>query len=502
MTTEEKFNQVWWALRAIKTEWLSTPTGENVKINTRELTNRGANLSSPTTHDISKCIRILEERKVFRVIERYDVDSFGSYYSTDVDWDRATGFVLAINQQKFDELYKKFENLNNSNQSKQTGRPLSLARKVFAEFEEKKKIPKTSDYYKKLLESFERVTIEKMAKIVAVISEELSLLSFDEREEPPYVVEIPKNKFTKTILLSDVEKIIKLFCQPKFLILPEFPKREGLQIQDINCFFIYYPLHNYGDTDEYFYQYPYGENFNTFKEVVSDLNNTDMDVPPEKQTDDHKIKILANEKLLEEYEPKTSHTHEHIQKIQIVDSKLEVDGLKDGLKAISQLKKKADKPKFPHKLPAGTRWEEITIKFLDDENVFIQVKQFKHTANYKEMGFVGKGNNPNPSEAWTFLKVLAKVNGELTLKDPKARDKYKKQKELLAKSLQNYFSLDYDPFYPYRSSSEKSGNSYKIKITLIPPPTSSEKPDAEENKDDLGLKDYLDEQTPQVYEDE
>lgn len=172
---------------------------------------------------------------------------------------------------------------------------------------------------------------------------------------------------------------------------------------------------------------------------------------------------------------------------------------------VAMPQKKEDREhKFPHKLPAGTIWENFIIKFLNDENVFIQVKQYKHTASYREMGFVGKGNNPNPSEAWTFLKVLAQVNGELTLKDPKARDKYKKQKEFLAKSLKDYFSLDYDPFYPYRSSSVKSGNSYKIKITLIPPPADIQKSitNTDEEKDDLGLRDYLDEQAPQVYEDE
>jgi len=228
---------------------------------------------------------------------------------------------------------------------------------------------------------------------------------------------------------------------------------------------------------------------------------TDMDVPPEKQTDDYKIKILANEKLLEEYEPKVSHAYEHIQKIQLVDSKLEVDGLKDGLNAIAQSKKEADKPKFPHKLPAGTKWEEITIKFVDDENVYIQVKQYKHTASYKELGLVGRGKNPNPSELWAFLKVLAQVNGELAIKDTQARDKYKKQKELLAKALQSYFSLDYDPFYPYRSSTEKQGNSYKIKITLLPlQDDNSKSTAAAEEDDDLGVKEYLKEQAPQVNE--
>jgi len=180
----------------------------------------------------------------------------------------------------------------------------------------------------------------------------------------------------------------------------------------------------------------------------------------------------------------------------IIDNEVGIRGIETLARA-----EKRDKNKFPHKLPAGTIWENFTIKFLDDENVFIQVKQLKHNTNYKEMGLVGKGNNPNPSELWAFLKVLAGRNGELTFKDPQARDKYKKQKELLAKSLQSYFSLDYDPFYPYRSSSEKSGNSYKIKITLIPPLDQNKGEVINKDEDALGIKNYLDEQNPQVYED-
>lgn len=187
--------------------------------------------------------------------------------------------------------------------------------------------------------------------------------------------------------------------------------------------------------------------------------------------------------------------------IRIVSGKMEIEGLEKGLGAIAKTRKE-DKNKFPYKLHAGTRWENFTIKFLDDENVFIQIKQFEHNTDYKEMGFIGRGTNPSPSEAWTFLKVLAGLNGELTIKDPEARDKYKKQKELLAKSLQDYFLLDYDPFYPYHSSSEKSGNSYKIKITLIPPPNNeNEKAEVDEVDDDsLGIKDYLEETSPLVYE--
>jgi hypothetical protein len=188
-----------------------------------------------------------------------------------------------------------------------------------------------------------------------------------------------------------------------------------------------------------------------------------------------------------------------IHKIEIVHGKIEIDGLQEELNKIAAAKKDDDRPKFPHRLPAGTKWEDMTIKFVDDENVYVQIKQFKEHVSYKDMGFVGRGKNPDPSEAWVFLRILAQVGGELTIKDAQARDKYKKQKELLVKTLQNYFSLDYDPFYPYRSSTEKSGNSYKIKITLIPSDKQGQANANKNNNDDLGIEEEYKRQAPQVY---
>lgn len=158
-----------------------------------------------------------------------------------------------------------------------------------------------------------------------------------------------------------------------------------------------------------------------------------------------------------------------------------------------------NKFKFPHKLPAGTVWENFIIEFIDDENIYIQIKKFKYIANYKELGMVGKGKNPGPGELWNFLKVLAKMNGEISVKDQEVRDKYKKQKELLAKALQNYFSIDYDPFFPYNSTSEKSGKSYKIKCPLfISDEKAKEKINLEQNEDEYGIKEYLNEEAPQI----
>lgn len=116
------------------------------------------------------------------------------------------------------------------------------------------------------------------------------------------------------------------------------------------------------------------------------------------------------------------------------------------------------------------------------------------------MGMVGKGKIPQPSEQWIFLKVLAQKHGEITIKDPEAKDRYKKQKQALTEALRNYFCIDYDPFYPYQSSLEKDGNSYKIKLLLIPPSKreESEKLTIDEDADSLGIHEFLSEEAPQV----
>ena len=152
---------------------------------------------------------------------------------------------------------------------------MTVSRKIITEFEEKKDT-KTSDYYKKLLESFEKETIDKMAKIAAIISEETAihipeankLPNGFEIEDAPYVLEYQNMKFTKKgLLLSDVEKILKLFCSPNFFLLPELPKKEDLPPLNF-AFFIFSPVNAWSGVARVLLPYPYEENFNTFKRVI------------------------------------------------------------------------------------------------------------------------------------------------------------------------------------------------------------------------------------------
>lgn len=156
--------------------------------------------------------------------------------------------------------------------------------------------------------------------------------------------------------------------------------------------------------------------------------------------------------------------------------------------------------KFPHPIPAGTTWNNVVITFLDDRRVKMNVSGKEHTANYVELGLTGYGNPPAPSVLWSFLRVLAQLNGEIEIKDPEAKDQYKKQKQQLSQFLKKYFSLDTDPFHPY-----KNEKSYKTKFTVfcdvsVPASTSDNKQNIEESLDDE-IASELARQAPSVIED-
>lgn len=136
--------------------------------------------------------------------------------------------------------------------------------------------------------------------------------------------------------------------------------------------------------------------------------------------------------------------------------------IREGSKIAIEKSEDEKKYKFPHKLPRGTKWENITIKFLDDDTVHILTKGKEHSPSFKDMGFEGRGGKP--SVLWIFLRVLAMYSGEIKASDDKKDDSYKKQKQSLSEALESYFGLDFDPFHPFQTD-----KSYRVKFTLLPP---------------------------------
>ncbi len=155
-------------------------------------------------------------------------------------------------------------------------------------------------------------------------------------------------------------------------------------------------------------------------------------------------------------EPKgTVIKHEHIHTFQNSIQEKEIAISIDDKRNASKTKHK-----FPSTIPAGTEWRQVSMKVLKDEKIHIKLPSKEHTATYEEMGF-GK-HDGNPSVLWDFFKVLAIQNGEISIPDETAKVQYKKQKQQVSDILKNYFSMESDPFHPY-----KENNSYRTRFTLF-----------------------------------
>lgn len=155
---------------------------------------------------------------------------------------------------------------------------------------------------------------------------------------------------------------------------------------------------------------------------------------------------------------------------------------------------------IPVELPEGTKWEHITIKFLNGNDVKITLandSRFQHIATYNEMGF-RNDKSKVPNEQWRLFLALAQGGGSISWNTVsnlpvKMMNNLKSQKKLLSKGLKAYFQLTDDPFFLYNTE-----NGYKLRMTLIP-----ENPDRisprNENKD-LGISEYYNEQATGEWE--
>ncbi|MFA5080787.1 MAG: hypothetical protein WC472_04185 [Candidatus Paceibacterota bacterium] len=147
------------------------------------------------------------------------------------------------------------------------------------------------------------------------------------------------------------------------------------------------------------------------------------------------------------------------------------------------------------------KWDEITIKFIDGHNVKIKVRGNLYNKDYKDMGF-DDSKNKKPDKQWALLKILSENRGSIAWGDSDATKKIKKTKQLLSDGLKNYFEKSDDPFRKYKKG---SGFGYEIKIELL---SNSEgllgktpkKNNNQDDRDDLGIEEYLNDVAPSVYE--
>jgi hypothetical protein len=113
--------------------------------------------------------------------------------------------------------------------------------------------------------------------------------------------------------------------------------------------------------------------------------------------------------------------------------------------------------------PAGTTWRGILIRFLDGHTVSIAIESRTERRTFAEMN-MKDGRNGNPTKQWKLLEALAQNGGRLSWNTSAANPKLKKQIELLAHRLQEYFDIPESPFHHYQK-----GVGWQIKLQLEAP---------------------------------
>lgn len=118
---------------------------------------------------------------------------------------------------------------------------------------------------------------------------------------------------------------------------------------------------------------------------------------------------------------------------------------------------------YPFSTPAGTSWQDVTIRFTDGHTVSVTIGHATQRFNFAELGMKDKRNG-NPNAQWKLLENFAENGGRLSWQHHAADPKKKKQVELLASRLQDFFGIEENPFHPY-----KKGTGWQIKAHLESP---------------------------------
>jgi len=127
-------------------------------------------------------------------------------------------------------------------------------------------------------------------------------------------------------------------------------------------------------------------------------------------------------------------------------------------------KTKLSRPEFPDNL----KWEQISIRFLNGDDVQVTTGELTCSSSAKLMGFQDE-KTKKPNKQWDLLKLLSVKGGCLNWEnnhdlDIKGINRIKKQKQGLSERLIEYFDISGDsPFFEY-----KKEKGYNIKIQLIP----------------------------------
>jgi len=172
------------------------------------------------------------------------------------------------------------------------------------------------------------------------------------------VVDISADIFNKLQMTPSNKVIVPLL--PSMVRFRELMPGDGINLRDRYCDFRWRAL-EYLKNNDYIKNFTIIDKYSLHRweyEIEVLIDRIQFTKFYEKLMGVYKKRVKFPNK---ETESKTAATipEPPTQKIEIVKGKLEVDGLGDGLKAIAQSMKETNEQKFPYKLPAGTKWEEI-----------------------------------------------------------------------------------------------------------------------------------------------
>ena len=111
-------------------------------------------------------------------------------------------------------------------------------------------------------------------------------------------------------------------------------------------------------------------------------------------------------------------------------------------------------------LPAGTKWEQITLTLTSRETLVCTTPGFSRQVDPGELGMRSAKNNKT-TLAWTMLVALASKSGVLVCREAAQEQKVRKQKQELSKRLRDGFGIAEDPV-PW----DKSQRAYVARFIL------------------------------------
>ena len=129
---------------------------------------------------------------------------------------------------------------------------------------------------------------------------------------------------------------------------------------------------------------------------------------------------------------------------------------------LDQPRLRAPTLRFP--TPPGTRWRDVTIRFLTQHQVHVQVGHVAEAFHFTQLGMQDGRKNPvEPDKQWGLLVDFAEGGGIVRWRTTNENRKRQKHKDGLSKLLRAFFGIGDDPFEPLE---DRSG--WRAKFHAVP----------------------------------